>query len=111
MRSRVLQGYAWLDACFRQALVMLYCAAMVDRQGASARLIAQIGGTSLGRILAVILDAASPLAPIGAQAIYSIVPLLGNGGETWTDLGQTLEDPDDLEDFVRALRGFEGDES
>jgi hypothetical protein len=90
---------------------MLYCAAMVDRQGASARLIGQLGGTGLGRILAVILDAAGPLAPIGAQAIYGIIPLLGSGGKDWTDFGQMLEDPDGLEDFIRQLRGFEGEDS
>jgi hypothetical protein len=111
IRSRILQACVRLSACFRHALVMLYCAAMVDRQGASARLIAQLGGTGLGRILAVILDAAGPLAPIGAQAIYGIIPLLGNGGKDWMDFGQMLEDPDDLEDFIRGLRGFKGEVS
>jgi hypothetical protein len=84
---------------------------MVDRRGASARLIAHFGGTGLGNILAAILDAASPLAPIGAQAIYTLEPFLRGEGSDWTDLGRALEDPDSLEDLIKALRGVEGEQS
>ena len=90
---------------------MLYCAAMVDRQGALTRLIAHLGGTGLGNILAAILDAAGPIAPIGAQAIYALDPLLSAEGSDWNELGQALEDPESLEELIKALRGVEGEGS
>jgi hypothetical protein len=90
---------------------MLYCAAMVDRQGALTRLIAQLAGTGLGNILAAILDAAGPLAPIGAQAIYVLDPLLSGKSSDWKALGQALEDPESLEELITALRGVEGEAS
>jgi hypothetical protein len=89
---------------------MLYCAAMVDRQDVSARLIALLGGTGLGSILAAILDAAGPLAPIGAQAIYTLEPFLGGEGYDWSDFGRTLEDPEGLDQFIRGLRFGGGEE-
>ncbi|TFH35545.1 MAG: hypothetical protein E4G99_07075 [Anaerolineales bacterium] len=90
---------------------MLYCAAMDDRQDALSRILALWGGTGLGRILATVLDAVGPLVPIGAQAIYTLEPLLGGGAQDWAGLGQTLEDPERLGNFIRALRFGEGDES
>jgi hypothetical protein len=90
---------------------MLYCAAMVDRQDALTRLIARIGGTGLGNILAAILDAAGPIALIGAQAIYALDPLLSAKGSDWNELGQALEDPESLEELIKALRGGEGETS
>lgn len=96
-------------ACFRHAVVMLYCAAMVDRQDALARLIARFRGTGIGNILAVMLDAAGPLAPLGAQAIYTLDPFLSVEGSDWHSLGQALEDPDRLEELIQALRGMEGE--
>ncbi len=87
---------------------MLYCAAMVDRQKILARLIAQYGGTGLGNILATFLDAAGPLALLGAQAAYALEPLLGSG---WSDLGVALEDPDRLSWLIEALRTGEGERS
>ena len=75
---------------------------MVDRRDALSRLAAQIAGTGIGQMLAAILDAAGPLAPIGAQAIYALQPVLG-GGAQWTDFGRTLENPDDLEKSYQAL--------
>ena len=91
-------------ACFRHAVVMLYCAAMVDLQGDLPRLLEQLRGTSLGRILAVLMEAAGPLAPIGAQAIYTLSPLLGEQSDRWDELGATLEDPASLDSFIQALR-------
>jgi hypothetical protein len=90
---------------------MLYCAAMVDLQGASSRLIAQLAGTGLGNILAAILDAVGPVAPIGAQAIYILDPLLSAEGSDWKALGKALEDPESLEKLIKALRGVEGETS
>lgn len=90
---------------------MLYCAAMVDHQDASARLIKMLGGTSLGRILAVILDAAGPMVPLGAQALYTLEPMLSGGGYDWSGLGETLEDPQALERFIHNLRVGEGEET
>jgi hypothetical protein len=51
------------------------------------------------------------LAPIGAQAIYTLEPFLRGEGSDWTDLGRALEDPDSLEDLIKALRGVEGEQS
>jgi hypothetical protein len=89
---------------------MLYCAAMVDRQDVSARLIQLLGGTGLGQILAAILDAAGPLAPIGAQAIYTLEPFLGSEDKDWAGFGRTLEDPEGLDRLIEALRIGEGEE-
>jgi hypothetical protein len=77
---------------------------MVDLQGVSSRLLEQLRGTSLGRILAVLIEAAGPLAPIGAQAIYTLSPLLGRQSDRWDELGATLEDPASLDSFIQALR-------
>ena len=85
---------------------MLYCAAMVNRQEGLTRLIAQYGGTGLGKMLAVFLDAASPVAILGAQAVYALEPLLGGG---WADLGDALEDPERLEELIEALRSGGGE--
>jgi hypothetical protein len=85
---------------------MLYCAAMVDRQTVSARLITRYGGTGLGSILAAFLEAAGPIALLGAQAVYALEPLLGAG---WTELGQALEDPERLGQLIEALRGGGGE--
>ena len=74
------------------------------------RLITRIGGTGLGNILAAVLDAAGPIAPIGAQAIYVLDPLLSAEGSDWNDLGQALEDPESLEELIKALRGVEGEQ-
>jgi hypothetical protein len=90
---------------------MLYCAAMDDRRDALARLIAQLGGTGLGNILAVLLDATGPLATIGAQVIYALDPLLSAEESDWYTLGQALEDPESLEELIKALRGTEGEGS
>lgn len=89
---------------------MLYCAAMVDRQDASSRLIALLGGTGLGRILATVLDAAGPFAMIGAQALYTIEPFLSGEGDDWKELGRTLEDPEGLDRFIQALRLGKGED-
>ncbi len=92
--------------CFRCAVVMLYCAAMADRQNVLTRLIAQYGGTGLGNILATFLDAAGPLALLGAQLVYGLEPLLGSG---WSEVGGALEDPEQLEQLIEALRSGEGE--
>ncbi len=84
---------------------------MVDRRDGLARLITRMGGTGLGNILAALLDAAGPLAPVGAQAIYALEPLLRVEGFAWNDLGQMLEDPESLERLIKALRADEGAET
>lgn len=89
---------------------MLYCAAMVDRHDASSRLISLLGGTGLGRILAIILDAAGPFALIGAQALYTLEPFLGGNRKEWTEFGQMLEDPEGLDRFIKTLRVGKGEE-
>jgi hypothetical protein len=84
---------------------------MDDRQSASARLITAVGGTGLGNILATFLDAAGPLATIGAQVVYALEPLFSGRGADWSDLGNTLEDPHRLERLIEALRVGEGEPS
>jgi hypothetical protein len=84
---------------------------MVDRRTALTRLIAMVGGTGLGSMIAAFLDAAGPLAPIGAQAIYALEPLLRTDGSDWVDIGGMLEDPRRLEQFIADLRGGGGERS
>ncbi len=84
---------------------------MADRQSASTRLITLLGGTGLGHILAAVLEAASPLAPIGAQALYALEPMFRGEASDWSDLGQTLEDPARLDALISSLRSGEGEGS
>ena len=82
---------------------------MADRQSASARLIRLLGGTGVGYILAAVLEAASPLAPIGAQALYALEPIFRSETSDWSDLGHALEDPAQLDALISSLRTGEGE--
>jgi hypothetical protein len=52
-------------------------------------------------LAAWLLEAASPLALIGAQLLYIGTPLLGSGAG---DLARLLESEEDTQEFVRDLR-------
>ena len=59
----------------------------------------------LNGLLAALLDAAAPLAPIAGQALYVAQPTLGLfvSRQSITDLAQWLDRPEGLADLQRAL--------
>ena len=83
---------------------MLYCATVVLMGQRRAEFIQRFRRAGLGSIAAALLDGFSPLAPLGAQGLIFLQPLLG-GGETWQAVAEALEDPQQLEDLAADLRG------
>lgn len=76
---------------------------MEHRSPIADRLLSRLRRAGLAPLAATFLEAASPLALVAAQLGYLVEPLLGRGevGE----LSQLLEDPDEVIDLVRRLRG------
>jgi hypothetical protein len=58
--------------------------------------------TGMGGVAAVLLEAAGPLALIGAQAAYIVEPLFG--GEELHSIGRVLEDPKKVRLLIDQLR-------
>ncbi|MFN2149265.1 MAG: hypothetical protein ACK2T2_12820 [Anaerolineales bacterium] len=60
----------------------------------------------LGSIAATLLEGFAPLAPLGAQGMLLLQPLVG-GGETWESVVKALEDPVKMDELTAELRGEE----
>ncbi len=76
---------------------------MEDRSLFVDRLLSRLRRAGLAHFAATFLEAASPLAPVVAQLGYVVEPLMG-----WREVGELsklLEDPDEVIDLVRRLRG------
>ncbi|MGD8814089.1 MAG: hypothetical protein PVI78_06390 [Anaerolineales bacterium] len=58
----------------------------------------------LSDFIAAVLEAAGPLAILGAQAIFMIEPLVSTPGGRLGELAQKLEDPVQVEGLVKRLR-------
>jgi hypothetical protein len=66
-------------------------------------LAANLHRLGLGSIAAALLDGLAPLAPLGAQGMYLLEPLLGPG-DGWRKVARTLEDPARFEALASDLR-------
>jgi hypothetical protein len=53
---------------------------------------------------AILLEAASPLAWIGAQAVYIAEPFLGVFGVESRSWAEVMEDPEQIQNLVSRLR-------
>jgi hypothetical protein len=53
---------------------------------------------------AILLEAASPLAWIGAQAVYFAEPFLGVFGVDSRSVAEAMEDPEQVQNLVGRLR-------
>jgi hypothetical protein len=70
------------------------------------RWLRQVG---LNGIAASILEAAGPLAYLGAQVTYIVEPLIGKRGGQISELARTLEDPHEVLRLIESLRSEEGE--
>ena len=49
-----------------------------------------------------------PLSVAGAQALYLLTPLLGQGEGAWEAFARMLEDPEQVEDLIDLLEEERG---
>jgi hypothetical protein len=68
------------------------------------RLINWLHDKELNVEAALLLEAASPFAWLGAQAVYLVEPLLGAFGADPRALAELMEDPEQMEELSRRLR-------
>jgi hypothetical protein len=68
---------------------------------ATSRLVARLRRAGLDALAADLLEAAGPLASLGAQLSYLVDPFVNGGLEAY---GRLLEDPDEIQALVRRLR-------
>lgn len=66
-------------------------------------LAANLHRLGLGSITAALLEGLAPLAPLGAQGMYLLEPLLGPG-EGWRKVARQLEDPARFDALASNLR-------
>jgi hypothetical protein len=68
---------------------------------ATSRLVAWLRRAGLNSLAADFLEAAGPLAPLGAQLSYLVDPFVHDSLETY---GRLLEDPAEVQKLVQRLR-------
>lgn len=59
----------------------------------------------LDGLVSWLLEAGSPLAPLSANALYIVQPFIG--GKTIGSIAHMLEEEEEIQGFVRTLRGEE----
>ena len=72
------------------------------------KLIDWLHEAGLAELAASLLEAAGPLAGLGAQALFMLEPLVSSGGSGFHKLALTLEDPDQVSRLVQRLRNHRG---
>ena len=82
---------------------MLYCATVVGMNAKRAEFVARFQRMGLASIAAALLEGFAPLAPLGAQGMLLLQPLVG-GGETWQSIARALENPEQIDELATALR-------
>jgi hypothetical protein len=87
---------------------MLYCATRAVMRDLTEEWAGKVQQSGFGGILGTILDGLKPLGFIGAQFAYMLDPFLSREAAWLHELGQILEDPDELGRLVDRLRGEEG---
>ena len=91
------------------ALVVLYCAKVDRKRLMTKKFVRWLRQMGLNGLAASLLEAAGPLAYLGAQVTYMIEPLIGTRDSQISELARTLEDPEGVLQLIEALRSEEGD--
>jgi hypothetical protein len=91
------------------ALVVLYCAKVDRKRLMTKKFVRWLRQMGLNGLAASLLEAAGPLASVGAQVTYMIEPLIGTRDSQISELARTLEDPEGVLQLIEALRSEEGD--
>lgn len=65
----------------------------------------KIHRSGYGLILGSLLDAMKPVGFIGAQFAYLLDPFVGTKAISLNDLGEVLEDPGQLTELAKIMRG------
>jgi hypothetical protein len=77
----------------------------MDGEGmTSERFAHQLKRVGMGKLAALLLDAAGPLTLFGAQALFMMDPLFGAFNSSVGDLARLLEDPEQISELVEYLR-------
>ena len=72
------------------------------------RLASWLRDSGLGALSAGLLRGFRPLSVAGAQALYLLTPLLGQGEGAWEAFARMLEDPEQVEDLIDLLEEERG---
>jgi hypothetical protein len=91
-------------ADFRHTLLVLYCAAMMSSRESVPEIARLLKRGGLGSIVAAMLEAASPLRVLGAQAAFIFDPLFSGHSKALTQFGEILEDPEAFEILISTLK-------
>ena len=96
--------WVWTFGAWSAGVGCAILRAMDAQQRFADSMIEWLQDMGLADFIAAALEAAGPLALLGAQAIFMLEPLVSTPGGRLSKLAQTLEDPSQMEGLVQRLR-------